>query len=64
MKRTLALEKLDEAVGDQMTNLFRVFVSNQAARDGMAADKFSSLFNATVKAYDDATKIINDKLVE
>lgn len=64
MKRTLALEKLDEAVGEHMGKLLYNCIFQINARDAKALDEFSNGFCSLLKAYDGATKIITDKLVE
>jgi hypothetical protein len=64
MKRDVAMKALDEALGDEMGLLVRVLAGNMTARDTQALDKFANGFTSLVKAYDGASKIIADKLVE
>ena len=64
MKREPALKALDEALNDEMGLLVRVLAGNITARDAGALDKFGNGFSSLVKAYDGASKIITDKLVE
>jgi hypothetical protein len=64
MKRALALKALDDATSEHMGKILYNCIFQMNARDQKALDEFSNGFGTLVKAYDAATKIITDKLVE
>ena len=64
MKRETALKALDDEAGQEIGLLLRIFKANLLARNSKAEDEFSDGISLLVKAYDGASKIITDKLVE
>ena len=64
MKRALALAKLDDAAGDEISLMLRTCIFQINARDQKALDEFSNGLSSLVKAYDGATRIITEKLID
>jgi hypothetical protein len=64
MKRSVALAKLDDAMGEEMALILRNCVAQIISRDQKAMDEFANGFGALVKAYDAATIIITGKLTD